>query len=688
MGMSGIWYRIGSLYSSNIASVGSHSAGFEKRSVTFRNVSKNGLIREIKIIFYPELYRKYDFDFEVYLKPSKLFANDLYKKYIDFFAIDLNLNSPIESEFFNIRCGHAIIQLSSRNSLSFAKLIQFFEFLGDEYKTKEFSDEILFEFRQLEHLIKNKTNFLDCHAQHRISDRETKYLGGESNQLLTLLNDFSMMIAKKQFDEKFDMLELLDVFPSLEKAVSDSIIDEMTGGESTCSDIQVADDMNPVDYCNAIVQKFDRLLTSAEEINVFDSTGYTPLHYAIFLTTEEVEKLLCYGANPLYLVPHQGIHYFTAYELALQQAKKGYNVEIFHILQASMMQIERSLQKNNKMLRVSDIDIKSKHQCVGTTFFFPKKEDIYTELKQSIHQTEEEKGHLLTMFAKAFEGDKNDYKEYMEEFIEDLTEDRTYVELFYVKTCANKEFIGFNVFSIIEINNQLILNCAYSFISDDYRGLGIMPLLAFRPAFALQAIFPDKRIAIFFNAIHYNSYRTIENLLHWPKYQSPHLKGLVELILQKVFKDNLDNLFYVHNLLSCYVKDKIKVKGKYYIKDKNNIMQKHFYERLLKFINNVPEYARAAPVLFYVGDDSFYKMGSLLSQMGVDFYAHIKHFSDQFMVFIKNSARKAPVENKQKFFIKKSSSLFFKNMSEPVDLVPLIKSNNQRKDWVFINSSL
>lgn len=661
--MSGFWYRIGSLYPLSL-NLAVHAALVE-RTVIFRNMSVEAPIREVEVSYLGFAADEVS-DFFIHIRPSRLFAHELLNVYAIFYNIDPNTDSTVKAGLLKKTNGCVSFNISSDEYSSFISLIKFIEFLCQHGKAKNFLVDVIAEFRQIAKLIRAKINAQAFSPVHLIPEKLIAEKNEPTNQLLFLLQDIKFIYLKMQvsilkrhvsktafIDESevdADYHNLCDVFPILAQEFLQALCDDMDGISPPPVEHKEQDETELLAKMELEAQmlnrKFDQLLVMAERVNAFDSTGYTPLHYALFLTVEEVEKLLQYGANPVFLAPHQGTHYITAYELALQQAEQGRGIEMFQLLQSSMLHVERALKKPAARLIFEDIRIEPIYHGVKTTFVSSQHGVIFTELKPYKYLASRAKEQLLALFNENFAGEK--------EFKEDLNSDNIYAELFYAYSPVGNQPIGFNVFRIFEIDKQIVLNCAYSALIKKYRGFSLMPLLIFRLTFVLDHLFPDRKVSAYFNAIHYNSYRLIENLLHWPKYQSP----AVEELLKKIFTEIDENPRYEHDIMKCFVADNVKVKDDYYTKEKTHLGQKHFYERILAFANGEPAYPRAAPVIFYAGVDSFDKFSRLLADIGVDLESHVRSFSQHFasLVPFKPAVKRDLL---QPYVAKHSAQLFF-----------------------------
>ena len=315
-------------------------------------------------------------------------------------------------------------------------------------------------------------------------------------------------------------------------------------------------------------------------------------------------QLLSYGANPYFRVFNdfspieRGLHY------GLFSKEVKYIEELFNFLPRSLTPLNKIkaqvLSTPNKMMT---------SLCIGNKI-------IQTIIKDTNSLTFTEFQHLFALFAEMYEIDpaKKDSTAIEDVFQQDFTGNNKQIEIIYDKGII----VGFNLFEIITLKSrtdQIIMHCSHSVLKGDYRGTGIMNLLHFRLAFALQILFPTHIIGIFFIAIHANSGVIPENLnwLYHPKY------GEQDELVKEILNEIQGETEYVRKQMKCYVPQDIRVKETKNASSREHRVKRFFKEDLMG--TDGPEY-KGVPILTFVGDTTYKHCCELLSTQ-INFHDHI-----------------------------------------------------------------
>ncbi len=347
--------------------------------------------------------------------------------------------------------------------------------------------------------------------------------------------------------------------------------------------------------------------------------GTTPLYEAVSRhdSVPAVKLLLMYGADPFYR--DNGEFYISPVELA----KSLRRYDLVDLFMSRYMRVEKSLPDTKPNLKVRNTRIAAiRYKSIATEFEFTNARSIHTKLMHTQDLSGEQHSELISMFAKKFQAADN--RKITEIFQEAVGKFNNIVELIY----SENQLIGFNLFELIKQEEELYLHCIYSFVEQEYRGYRIMSLLAFRLAFALQMLNPEQAVGIIFSAIHYNSYRMIKDLLHFPKFQPDHVNGKIFNLIIKIFKESSS---FHHDLLMCYLDEDTMVKEAA-SNHTADLGEEFFYQHLLN-MQDAKTSARGAPVLFYVGDDSFRKLQFAMAASGINFADHLGHLANALGIY-------------------------------------------------------
>jgi hypothetical protein len=410
-----------------------------------------------------------------------------------------------------------------------------------------------------------------------------------------------------------------------------------------------------------------KLLAAGEDPNGYDTSGHTALHSAMELERVHKKKmdnviklLLIYQANPFIRNIHSLMgDYGSAYESALQRENRSY-VNYFLSLELSkkyarFIHVVANLPRLTRPVSPPQpFKIKSDGKQMYSVFPMAGNKTYACITKNLNDLSRDEKTAIIAIHKQQFIDDNDT-------FSKDLSGDDKLIELIY----AEHRLIGFNLFQKIKVPECVVISCLYSYLDSKNRHPGLMLLLCFRLAFALQLLMPDQIIGYHFTAINYNSYRLVQDWLHFPKY-NPMSKGSQAFPLQKIMKQIYQGSTEVHQEGSAiYVSDEVKTKAACSDALRGGIFKDFFYTILLGISAKASNTNRAAPVFFYVCDDIYLHLKStLLLSLGIHFFQHVyetaKAMSYLFSDVIKEPHPPNPIEC---FF--NSKMLFWHNVKCP-----------------------
>lgn len=403
-------------------------------------------------------------------------------------------------------------------------------------------------------------------------------------------------------------------------------------------------------------KQFRYLLTQGEDVNGVGGDGdMTAMYYATLQYDLDVLAfMLFYGGNPFMRI-EGGTFFESPYEVAGKFQER----EKIELIQSTVTTIQRPLSmasQSKPRLAVDAIDVKFIDDSLITCIRLSNHKTLLSCLKKPALLTASEKSSVHALFERFFET-RNPGTDLHDILNNDLNGENNYIELIM----DGQQLAGFNLFELISpksSNRHIFLHCVYSLIMPEYRGYGIMSLLAFRLAFAMQLLSPGLTLGVFFCAVHDNSYRMVKDLLHYPKYQPHSMNILMDDILQEVFKG--DASLY-HDTITCFTEDDVRLKDCENANTKKDIIEKIFYQYILG-INSAPTgKTRAAPVLFYVGDDSFHRLESMLrSTIRVNFSGHIQQLARALHAWMPGCMSSANVSAQ----LPRSDSLFWQQRRE------------------------
>lgn len=385
-------------------------------------------------------------------------------------------------------------------------------------------------------------------------------------------------------------------------------------------------DNNPEAFFKSSLKKVAKELSKGINPNIYYNDTELPIlnaagseNISLFLL------LLAYCANPF--LRCRSYCYESAFDIAVRKN----NTTMLKAITAASSRPE----KIPKEFKAEDVTISASKKLVSTHVSFSNGDIIITVLQSAHEIAEEQKTALFDLFSEFFElNPLVTDKKLKKEFLSSISGPNKYIEL--IVNAKENKLIGFNCFEIGLPNkhrDHLVLHCIYSLIRPVYRGHGLMALLTFRLAFCLQTLLPTIKVAIFFCAVHYNSYRLAERFLHFPKYRSDHVDPLITDILQTFFKDDY-TLHEEKEGIRCYLDEEIRVKGKMQIKS-DNLLEEFFHQWLLD-LKEGSTAIRSAPILFYATQHTFGQLYQTLKKVNIKLDQHIDELASLIKPFFSN----------------------------------------------------
>lgn len=365
-----------------------------------------------------------------------------------------------------------------------------------------------------------------------------------------------------------------------------------------------------------------------------DTSGHTPLAYAIIRHKSDdlLELLLWYGANPFKRAESLVFGRSSPLELA---KIFGLHSKINTII-AAFSKASRPLttaSSHPAPLKVIRSQLEYEKQCIITTLDFSNHKTLQTVIKPLDKLSAEERAGVFAHFKIGFEITTEKQACTIETVFDDDFSGKKTIELIY----DGEHLIGFNLFEVItpeKSKDNVFLHCAYAYLSPDYRGYGLMTYLAFRPAYSLQLLLEDKKVGVFFCSIHYNSYRLVD-FQHFPKYQPDYMPELANEVLDDVLQADYA---YYHDLITYYIFDRVRVKGPNHATSYASLNERLFRKEILGMSNQDHEqtHTKAAPILFYIGDENTNKMRITARYLGIDFDSHAIKLAEYMQLLLKN----------------------------------------------------
>jgi hypothetical protein len=283
-----------------------------------------------------------------------------------------------------------------------------------------------------------------------------------------------------------------------------------------------------------------------------------------------------------------------------------------------------NLNRRNRV-DIQRVDIFNDEQSIITNFTISKDSRLFTKLQKLPNVNRNDLAKVKELYQQyCFEG--GSVADLEAAFAADITGNNKILEIIYHNN--EKCVVGFNIFEILSLKNKqefLCLHCVSSYTDKTIRGIGLMPLLAFRLAFCLKRLNPEREVAVYFSALSYNSFSLAQNFAYcFPKNQSDFTKKLALNIVKSV--EPKAEVF--HQGAVFYITLNIMVRSDAGIKN-FGLFSSVFNRVLLNKQQSQcqTERCRAVPVQFFIGDESFEKLNRHAANIGINFLDHMQRLS-------------------------------------------------------------
>ncbi len=456
------------------------------------------------------------------------------------------------------KTGLYYVKISISTKVLLNKLRKVFDYLNDKYNAVLFSGELI-----------NEINLIHESIYYPVADKVYKHTMAKYIHWYDRVNP-----ARKNSKQ---LVKLIDGFKELDKAG---------------------------------IKKFKKLLTQGEDTQQRNEFGQTVFYHAIYRhkNPEILELLVVYDNGEGPFIRDNGSFYMDAHEMALE-SNQMYKVKI---LEQAVSRIRRPPQ-GARQSGVLNADVYFHDGKIISDFECANNVTINTVFQNVQRITSAERKAVYELFAMLFEvpSDQNN-QELLNIFNQELAHKNKFIEIIRI----GNAIVGFNLFRFVilpEYPKHMFVICDYTMMHPQYRGFAIIPLLGNRPAYALQLLLPDYKVGIFFSAVHYNSYRMVRGL-NYPMHQPEWMEPLILALLKFVYQGQPD---FVHDVMTCYVKENIKVKGAESIRPTSDIWQKFFYKYILGRVFENEKDPRSAPVLYFVDDENYEKLEATCLDMGI-----------------------------------------------------------------------
>ena len=366
------------------------------------------------------------------------------------------------------------------------------------------------------------------------------------------------------------------------------------------------------------------LLAKGENPNQQDATGWTPIYNAICTYGINILKiLLVYGADPFRR--DNGIWFESAIECARAQNR----VDALCLFRDTFSKPKKSLTAHNA-LRVKDVTLSEKDKIITTRFDFTNNMIIKTYLKPVELLSKAEKDTLRPIFFNTFDDPKGDKSKVEKIFNDDFAPDKKNQKLIETivevnPTTGIETVVGLNFFSVIfnveEKPIKHVVVCEYAGMDKSFQHMGLGFILMCRPAFGLQPLLKDL-ITLHLSAINYNSYHSLEKLLHYPKYQPEHARR-INLMKKTIEREYGKDAVYFLNGLTAFIFDALIVKDS---KTPQNVWSEFFDKKILgnSTCPETPDGAsRGGLVLVDIADELLRKVTEICHNFGFNFIIHM-----------------------------------------------------------------
>jgi len=356
------------------------------------------------------------------------------------------------------------------------------------------------------------------------------------------------------------------------------------------------------------------------------SDAFTPIRLLLYRHAQSLDLLkllLWYGLNPFKRPKTRGMNELSLSGVELAKGLKNYKA--LELIISSLSTPQHYYQPSVQAV-IRKCTITKQGRAIITNFFFVDNNIVTTVFKRFEDLRKEEIDALFKSFEANFNA-SHDREKIKAIFADEFTPG-CYIDIIHV----NGKVVGFSLYELLKLvifDKHLILHCIYSGIDKNYRGLGLMLPLIFRPGYALRLLIKDKLIGVFFSAVDYNSYRLLR-FLHYPKHQPAYMNELIKEILSIIYKGK-DN--HQHDLLMSYITENIRANQVSTTRRKPDLNEHFYHTGILGKSGEAAqadnEMNRSAPALFMVGADNHQYVFDAADALGFNLDQHVSVFAEK-----------------------------------------------------------
>lgn len=361
--------------------------------------------------------------------------------------------------------------------------------------------------------------------------------------------------------------------------------------------------MTPLQKKNCF-KTFTKFLTDGENIYQHYALDTPPRMIIMYKFNIDYLKLLVfYGLNPFQRI--KSVYLFPS---AYEDAIKYKNVEALDFI-TSLVTVAKKSPPKIQALAHQIINFKNSNFIV-TKIKFNNDDYLFSTMKSVTHLSSEERAIVFGLFKSTFEdgGDETSIRKLFEkEFSGDAI-----IGLIY----HQKRIIGLNLWKITARLDAMVLYCMYAIMKPGaFSNTGIMTILSSAPGFALQMLFPDKRIDVFYCAASHYSFRQAEGAVYSPKYQTPEMDRYIAFLLRQFFNRTIQ---IKHDGIMYYIEDEARVK-QILLGQRSDLLYQIFNRMLAWETKSLVELMRSVPVLFPLGKERMQVMHEIAEKIGINF---------------------------------------------------------------------
>jgi hypothetical protein len=396
-------------------------------------------------------------------------------------------------------------------------------------------------------------------------------------------------------------------------------------------------------------KKLKKLLVQGEDVNQHVD-GTTPMYHAVIGpdTDEVFFLLLCYGADPFVRNNLEMGWFGSAWDIILMRklSKKADMV-------ISMFTNPKKSPSAPKQLQSK---VSFHNNRLSTIFCYQEDRPLVTTVISSIkHLKAEELSEVYTLFKKGFSTPLSIFKK-------DFSGEDKLIECIF----SSNQLIGFILYQKIKENDCIVFASLYGYITPEQRKSGLILLLSTRLAFALQLLNREANIAIFFSALNYQSYRLIQDLPHFPKYDPGQDQQSKPLSIKNILKKIYGNYELYQEEMTCYIIDDVETDSEQKVSQKPNqsLLEIFFQQYILGYhpkqdTNALPK--RGAPIFYFVTLENFLLLSKTLhTSLGLFFFQHLIDVASHMHPLVSDLCQNQEIEQGNKMVtMSKNDHLFW-----------------------------